>query len=150
MGISTRESRTVFSPRSGPADRELTLPDYSGLFTTESSRDPKPGKVLPRDSDLPYWYSLVLFRPFGRWSGRSWNAKASSKPGAAARPNPVLAWIYVCFLLNSQALRTAASRSWRERHPSFCRIFVALATNSGGSPGRRGTTTSGIGLPVTR
>ena len=61
MGISPRESRTVFSPRSGPADRKNSLdPIAQGVVTTESSRDLPPGKVLPWDSGLPYWYFIDL------------------------------------------------------------------------------------------
>ena len=81
MGISTREP--YFPREAGPQTANSLHPVTQGVFTTESSLDLKPGKVLPRDSDLPYWYSLVLFRPFGGGLGEegAGTRRHTLKPG---------------------------------------------------------------------
>ena len=50
----------------------------------------------------------------------------------------------------SDAVRQVGVNSgYRGDHPSTCRARSAAATSAGGSPGRRGPSFAGIGLPVT-
>src|SRR6202008_2982323 len=57
---------------------------------------------------------------------------------------------YLCRCHSHALLTMSSSFEYSGVHPSSLPIFSELAIRTAGSPGRRGTSTTGIGWPVTR